>query len=235
MLEKAKAARTNYCEALRLRADCDSSLGCNDQEGDRWASTKAFMYHERVTRALTQITHYCICADPGTHSYKEVMPGIVYSWELDMAAFLTWQRVVAAKAGLHYEDTEIDETMLSFFLQRKLEKVATFRQIQGPSKFSQTYIFLGRGVDLPEPVHFSNPGYANMISNMTNGKVSIDHFKVPLACCIRRLRFGEARVTERVGDITLHYIRTVDGGLVCIMPNYVKTYSPSSCAWTRDR
>ena len=61
-----------------------------------------------------------------------------------------------------------------------------------------------------------------MISNMTNGKVSIDHFKVPLACCIRRLSFGEARVTERVGDITLHYIRTVDGGLVCIMPNYVK-------------
>ena len=29
----------------------------------------------------------------------EPEPGIVYSWELDMAAFLTWQRVVAAQAG----------------------------------------------------------------------------------------------------------------------------------------
>ena len=84
-------------------------------------------------------------------------------------------------------------------------------------------MFLGRGVDLAESVHFSNPGYANMISNMTNGKVSIDHFKVPLACCIRRLRFGEARVTERVGDITLSFIQTTEGDRVCILPNCVRT------------
>ena len=135
-------ARATYTQALALRDDCES-VGCNSSEGDRWASTKAFMYHERVARALTQITHYCICADPGTHSYKEVMLGIVYSWELDMVAFLTWQQVVVKQAGLLYGDTEIDETMMSYFLQRKLEKVATFRQIQGPSKFSQTYIFSG--------------------------------------------------------------------------------------------
>ena len=61
-----------------------------------------------------------------------------------------------------------------------------------------------------------------MINNMTNGNVSIDHFKVPLACCIRRLRFGETRVTERVGDITLHFIQKTDRDRVCILPNYVR-------------
>ena len=71
------------------------------------------------------------------------MPGILYSWELDMAVFLTWQRVVAAQGGLLYGDTEIDEDVMPYLQERKLEKVATFRQIQGPIKFSQTYIFSG--------------------------------------------------------------------------------------------
>ena len=110
------------------------------------------MYHERVTKTFMQITHYCIVADPGTHSYKEIMPGILYSWELDMAAFLTWQRVVAAQGGLLYGDTEIDEDVMPYFQERKLGNVATFRQLQGPIKFSQTYSVLGRGVDLPESV-----------------------------------------------------------------------------------
>ena len=88
ILEKARLARANYAQALRLRADCDS-LGGNEKEGDRWASTRGFMYHERVTKLFTQITHYCIVADPGTHSYKDIMFGILYPWELDMVAFLT--------------------------------------------------------------------------------------------------------------------------------------------------
>ena len=142
LMEKARLARTNYAQALRLRADC-ASLGGNEKEGDRWASTRCFMYHERVTQLFRQIWHYCIVADPGTHSYKEVMPGILYSWELDMASFLTWQRVVAAQGGLLYGDTEIDEDVMTYFQERKLAKLATFRHIQGPIKFSQAYIFSG--------------------------------------------------------------------------------------------
>ena len=79
------------------------------------------MYNERVTEAFTQIWHYCIVADPGTHSYREVMPGIIYSWELDMAAFLTWQRVVVAQGGLLYRDTEIHEDVMNYFPEKKLE------------------------------------------------------------------------------------------------------------------
>ena len=61
-----------------------------------------------------------------------------------------------------------------------------------------------------------------MIYNMTDGNVSLDHFMVPVSCCIRRLRFGEARVTERVGDITLHFIQKADRDRVCILPKYVR-------------
>ena len=151
LMEKAKDSRANYRQALSLRSD-DPSLGGNEQEGDRWASTRNFMYHERVTQLFRQIMHYCIAADPGTHSYKEIMPGILYSWELDMASFLPWQRVVAAQGGLLYGDTEIDEDVMPYFEERKLDKIATFRQLQGPIKFNQTYSVLGRGVDLPESV-----------------------------------------------------------------------------------
>ena len=138
-----------------------------------------------------------------------------------MASFLPWQRVVAAAGGLLYGDTEIDEDVMPYFEERKLDKIATFRQLQGPIKFNQTYSVLGRGVDLPESFCI-NPGYENMIYNVTGGKVSLDHFSVPESCCIRRLEFGEIRVTDQVDDVTLHFIQKPDGDRVCILPKYVR-------------
>ena len=61
-----------------------------------------------------------------------------------------------------------------------------------------------------------------MIYNVTGGKVSLDHFSVPESCCIRRLEFGEIRVTDQVDDVTLHFIQKPDGDRVCILPKYVR-------------
>ena len=87
ILEKASLARANYAQALRLRADCDSSLGCNDQEGDRWASTKAFMYHERVTKAFT-LCHLCRSRHTllqGGDAWHCVFLGIRHGYVFDVA------------------------------------------------------------------------------------------------------------------------------------------------------
>ena len=62
-----------------------------------------------------------------------------------------------------------------------------------------------------------------MIYNVTGGKVSLDHFSVPESCCIRRLKFGETRVSDQVDDVTLHFIQKTDGDRVCILPKYVRT------------
>ena len=53
-----------------------------------------------------------------------------------------------------------------------------------------------------------NPGYANMISNVTNSNVGIDDFKAPAECCIRPVQFGERRVQEQGSDdITLRLFK----------------------------
>ena len=72
------------------------------------------------------------------------MLGILYSWELDMAAFLTWQRVVAAQGGLLYGDTEIDEDVMTYFQERKLEKLATFSKYK--DRLSSVKLILFSGV-----------------------------------------------------------------------------------------
>ena len=56
---------------------------------------------ERMSVLFAQLDHWDVVADPGTHSYKEVMPAAVYGWPMDMAGWCSWQRLRAAKAGFY--------------------------------------------------------------------------------------------------------------------------------------
>ena len=70
------------------------------------------MYFERMSALFAQLDHWNVVADPGTHSYKEVMPAAVYGWNLDRVGFCPFQRLLPAKAGDILVDTELHPTIV---------------------------------------------------------------------------------------------------------------------------
>ena len=61
---------------------------------------------------FTQLDHWNLVADPGTHSYREVMPAALYGWDLDMVGFCPFQRLIPAKAGVSLGDPELDDAIV---------------------------------------------------------------------------------------------------------------------------
>ena len=98
MMDKAHHARAIIEQAVRLKDD-DASLGCSSSRAEVWAQKKNQMYCERTTAVFTHTYHWNLVADPGTHTYKEVMPAVLYSWEVDMGCFPQFQYVLPSKGG----------------------------------------------------------------------------------------------------------------------------------------
>ena len=104
VMEKARVSRTNLRQALRLRDDA-AELGCADRQADRWIESRNIFYFERMAALFTQLDHWNLVADPGTHSYREVMPAALYGWNLDMVGFCPFQRLLSANAGVVHLST----------------------------------------------------------------------------------------------------------------------------------
>ena len=90
------------------------------------------MYNQRNSSVFTTVYHWNWVADPGSHTYKEVMPAVLYSWELEEACFPAFQYLLPGKGGVTIFDCELDDDLVQIALKMKLERVATYRQLQGP-------------------------------------------------------------------------------------------------------
>ena len=145
-IEKARVSRTNLRQALRLRDDA-AELGCHDRQADRWIEARTVMHFERMSALFAQLDHWNVVADPGTHSYKEVMPAALYGWNLDMVGCGSCQLLLLAEAVVLLGDTEVDPTIVPHVEKMTLTRVASFRQLQGPYLM---FGVVGRGAGLPE-------------------------------------------------------------------------------------
>ncbi len=130
LMEAARLARVNGRQALRLRGD-QPDLGCAECVADSWLAQKAKFYNSRISACFAQLMHCNMVADPGTHAYKEVMPLVLYGWEVDMACLPDFQWVIPGKSQVTRHD-QLDEEVRPFAEEMKLERLATYRQVQGP-------------------------------------------------------------------------------------------------------
>ena len=60
------------------------------------------------------------------------MPAVLYGWEIDEACLPPFQWVLPSKGGVTEFDANLDDDMIEILAQKpKLERVATYRQLQG--------------------------------------------------------------------------------------------------------
>ena len=60
------------------------------------------------------------------------MPAVLYSWEVDMGCFPQFQYVLPNKGGVTVYDCQLEDDLETLAREMKLERVAAYRQLQGP-------------------------------------------------------------------------------------------------------
>ena len=173
-------------QALLLDADREG-LGCSPFNDSVWIHKLLVMYYNRSSLPFTVgggINHYCFVADPGSHSYKDCLVSLVWSWEAQLGVYPVWQQLVPGKVVLEGE-ANMDDSMLQFFNTKKLERVAAYRQMQGLS---------------------------HQLYHLTNKRHRLDLFQLPRDCHVRPVEQGESRrtVSDASGDHV--YIRNLETG-----------------------
>ena len=109
--------------------------------------------------------HLTLVADAGSHSYKECLVSVAYSWENNYGCYPPWQHLHPS-TFLQPTEANMDAAIEQLAANRKLERVATYRQIQGLS---------------------------NQIRHLTSGKLTIDDFSMPPDSQVRALEPDEER------------------------------------------
>ena len=137
IMERAEQKRTDLGGFLR-GGDDREDLGCTDGRAYFDEEKLGSMYMWRARTVLAEALHWNLVADPGTHSYKEVMPAVAYSWELDQAAYPSWQHILPGK-WVTSGDCAMAEDIVPVADEMKLERVAAYRQLQGKQGHRQQW------------------------------------------------------------------------------------------------
>jgi len=167
LAEKARAARSSFETAIALRSDSQGLGDCSVAAGDNWLNKLAQISCKEYQAAFQPHlwNHLTLVADPGSHSYKDCLVSVAYSWETNYGCYPPWQHLHPSKFLLPTE-ANMDEAIELLAANRKLERVSTYKQMQGLS---------------------------NQISHLTSGKLTIDDFSMPPDSQVRALEPNEER------------------------------------------
>ena len=132
-LELARKNRQDLQTVLAVRSDTPD-LGCNEYGAAAWTLKEHEMYWVNCGFALSGncVHHYCLFSDPGTHSYKECLVSLLWCWEINQGMHCPWQHLLPGKM-LTPDEAHMDEREMAFAARQKLERVASYRQLQGYS------------------------------------------------------------------------------------------------------
>jgi hypothetical protein len=133
IMEDSIQTSTSMAQILKIRAADAHVQAHSASAGDRWMRKANNIYSERRGLGFSVgINHWNIVFDPATHSKKETAVSVIWSWEQNIGAFGDVQRMVSGSAVLEDEEAFPDR-LAELARRRKLERVATYRQLQAVS------------------------------------------------------------------------------------------------------
>ena len=131
MMEDSRVSGASLAQVTVVRRS-SAHAGCGERVTSDVLSCMNGLYAERMRMAFTGASHLCIVADPATHSKKETMVGLCWSWEEGVAAYGAIQYIPQTREVLPTEQ-EMPEHIEILWRERRLERVAAFRQLQALS------------------------------------------------------------------------------------------------------
>ena len=122
-------------------ADLHGVRSCN---GLKWATKELALYVDLNKIAMSSVCKYMLAADPSTYQGQETLVGVIWAWEVNQACFGLIQ-VLPASSYVHPEEVDMSETLKQILVERKLERVKAYRELQGFS--SMLYQSTGKSLD----------------------------------------------------------------------------------------
>ncbi len=141
MIEQARNTGTTVSQVIKVRRT-DDHVGCAASNADTWVRKHHCMYQTRRGFCFGPgVNHINAIADPATHSKKETMVVVFWSWENQVGAYGDTQRLSQSKTVLPTEQ-EMPQHIADLQAMHRLERVKSFKQLQA---FGNTLYHLTEG------------------------------------------------------------------------------------------
>ena len=131
MMQSSRQSGASLAQVAVVRKS-DPEAGCCASVTRDALSCMNSMYRERMRMAFSDTNHLGSVADPATHSKKESMIGICWSWEASVGAYGVLQHIPQTKHVLPTEQ-DMPDHLATLSIMRKLDRVVAFRQLQALS------------------------------------------------------------------------------------------------------
>ena len=128
-------------------------------------------------------------SDPGQHSYKECLVSVLYCWEIQQGMHCPWQHLVPGKILTPLDVKDMDQELRRYAASHKLERVASYRQLQG----------------------YSNQ--LRVLSSCSLPSVTLASFALPQSFMVRPVEENEGRKTVQEEDQNVSFIVDKDTGV----------------------
>ena len=150
------------------------AVGCSSSPSGYWVNKLLQLYYEGNELAFNprDLWHWNFISDPGHHSYKECLVTILYSWETHGGCYPPWQFLMPGKYVTPM-DCNLDDDLVPAAAEMKLERVATYRQLQG---------------------------YSAQLHRTSGGALCIDDFNIPEGAVVRPTTPNERREGNTIVD-----------------------------------
>ena len=130
VFKDAKRAGVSIAQVLAVRKN-DVHAGSDRTRAAAWMSKYLSMYNQRRVGGFEDASHFYVQADNSIHSCgHDLMITIVYAWEYAAAAYGDSQYITPGKMMADYQ-CNVKEPIKLLLANRKAERVATYREIQG--------------------------------------------------------------------------------------------------------
>ena len=210
LIEKAAKAHANLEQALALNDDEDA-FGCHTSQGSVWLNKLLQMYYAKsmLLWRVEDVHHYNFVADPGHHSYRECLVSLAYSWEMNGGTFPPWQHLLPG-TRMTLDDAAMDSRIKQLAAEHKLQRVASFRQLQGIS--NQVSLLSGGSRSIAD---FVVPPHANVRPTEAHESRAVVHgLAQDTACLVDRESKTSRPVLPPGFDIALLLVLMLDQGSI---------------------
>ncbi len=136
LIQKSRQAGCSLATIVRSRAD-DADAGCSESRAQVWMQKHQDMYARRRRWCFHGARHLNIVADPSTHSKKETLVSVCWTFEFGVAAHADVQFLPATSVMLPSEH-ELPRHLGRMAAEHRLKRVSAFRQLQALSNTIRT-------------------------------------------------------------------------------------------------
>ena len=145
-MEKAWHTGGSLRSALAFKSDDATLQQVSANSCDLWINKYIQMYMRRANLSMRiGVNHYNIVTDASTHSCRDTLASVCYSWEQDIAVHMVAQAMPPGKDITHFDQGAMPGAIALLCAERKLQRVAAWRQLQALS--NQLSLLAGKTLD----------------------------------------------------------------------------------------